>query len=335
MLFSEFKNILAFTRSVLNQVVILVTGGVTTAGVAVWEHFAGKSVSRDVYTDLVGGFLIMALYRSWLDERNKRAALEIAFGKPKVSGEIIGIGIASGFESANSNVFLHLRLVNESPAPVTLTGFALRVVLSGMPRTTETLGSLQNWQLVGKDIDQVGFRSLQRISYLNMDDLAQRVRVRPLERGVSVEGWIRFCPPFSGVEDAEQVALILKDALGYEHLVKSKERIGRLYNVEPKYAPIVVSRVARTCLACPSQFEGVTKEGKFVYAKYRSGCLQVSIGNTEDEAAFNVGNVVERRMDEKGDDSLRYEELCRATLGVVDWPSECPDMNRGPGWRTL
>lgn len=42
----------------------------------------------------------------------------------------------------------------------------------------------------------------------------------------------------------------------------------------------------RTCEAFPAQWEGVTYCGKFVYIRYRWGCLQLSVGDTEGGAVM-------------------------------------------------
>ena len=38
-----------------------------------------------------------------------------------------------------------------------------------------------------------------------------------------------------------------------------------------------VTKLVMTCGACPSQWEGETDDGRFVYVRYRHGCLTVSV----------------------------------------------------------
>lgn len=43
----------------------------------------------------------------------------------------------------------------------------------------------------------------------------------------------------------------------------------------------------KTCIACPSQWEGTLEDGKVVYARYRHGTLSVGVGHDIDEAIRN------------------------------------------------
>jgi len=43
-----------------------------------------------------------------------------------------------------------------------------------------------------------------------------------------------------------------------------------------------------TCPACPSQWEGATDDGDYVYIRYRNGHLSVGIGNSEEDAVDNA-----------------------------------------------
>lgn len=83
--------------------------------------------------------------------------------------------------------------------------------------------------------------------------------------------------------------------------------------------PIVVDDIEMTCEACPSQWEGRTRDGRFVYVRYRWGGLQVGFGATLDDAIAD-----ETIYREIGDDMhgvLSYDELRAATQddGIV-WP---------------
>ena len=46
----------------------------------------------------------------------------------------------------------------------------------------------------------------------------------------------------------------------------------------------------QTCIACPSQWEGILQNGKHVYIRYRWGILQFGIGGNGDTAAANTGS---------------------------------------------
>jgi hypothetical protein len=121
---------------------------------------------------------------------------------------------------------------------------------------------------------------------------------------------------------------------------------------------INVSEVVRTCHACPSQWEGTTNEGKRVYARYRWGFLRVDVDDEtifaeqigkeatpdqdeqvyesmkasgwQEEAIQSVRSSTEMMRQlaaERGeklsfDGHLSYQELRKATHGVISWPSQ-------------
>lgn len=43
----------------------------------------------------------------------------------------------------------------------------------------------------------------------------------------------------------------------------------------------ILRELEQTCWACPSQWEGKTDEGKYVYVRYRWGILSVGFGKDE------------------------------------------------------
>ena len=45
-----------------------------------------------------------------------------------------------------------------------------------------------------------------------------------------------------------------------------------------------LKELKQTCFACPSQWEGRTTDGRFVYVRFRHGRLSVGIANTFFEA---------------------------------------------------
>jgi hypothetical protein len=44
--------------------------------------------------------------------------------------------------------------------------------------------------------------------------------------------------------------------------------------------------LAKTCNACPSQWEGATDDGRHLYVRYRSGRLGWGLGDTIEEAVY-------------------------------------------------
>lgn len=89
-------------------------------------------------------------------------------------------------------------------------------------------------------------------------------------------------------------------------------------------AAIDVTSVVRTCYACPSQWEGETADGRYVYARYRWGYLCVGVGDSWDQA-IQAGSrpymaIVSKQLGDNMDGVLGYDELKMATAGVIVWP---------------
>ena len=81
---------------------------------------------------------------------------------------------------------------------------------------------------------------------------------------------------------------------------------------------IVVNELELTCSACPAQWEGRTNDGRWVYVRYRSGFLQVGVGDTLSEAVGS--DAIIRKVGDGADGYMTYEELREVTRGLVDWP---------------
>jgi len=92
---------------------------------------------------------------------------------------------------------------------------------------------------------------------------------------------------------------------------------------------VVVTHLVRTCSRSPSQWEGQTSDGRFVYVRYRWGCLQIGIGPSLDDAISNGGNLFERQLGGRHDGAMEIDQLRQATFGIINWPdsvdgvSEC------------
>jgi hypothetical protein len=65
-----------------------------------------------------------------------------------------------------------------------------------------------------------------------------------------------------------------------------------------------VLTLKKTCLACPSQWEGDLEDGRAVYARFRHGHLSVGIGGTVKEA---VGNAMSDQALYEGDIGDRFD----------------------------
>jgi len=83
---------------------------------------------------------------------------------------------------------------------------------------------------------------------------------------------------------------------------------------------IIVTTLVRTSLQSPSQWEGETSDGRFVYVRYRWGCLEIGIGQSLEDALSNSGKFFEQHLGERYDGSMEIEQLRQATLEIIEWP---------------
>lgn len=84
---------------------------------------------------------------------------------------------------------------------------------------------------------------------------------------------------------------------------------------------IVVTVLARTGLSSPSQWEGETSDGRYLYVRYRWGFLSIGIGHSRADSIEHSGNLFEEQLGHGLDGSLELEELRQATKELIEWPS--------------
>lgn len=109
---------------------------------------------------------------------------------------------------------------------------------------------------------------------------------------------------------------------------------------------IKVVTVNRTCLACPSQWEGSTDEGEFVYARYRGGHMRVDVAPTDlewSQQGHTNFTVYSEDFGEWLDGYITFEELKEHTKDVLEWPESDGEASisletavnvLGPNWFT-
>jgi hypothetical protein len=93
---------------------------------------------------------------------------------------------------------------------------------------------------------------------------------------------------------------------------------------------IVVEQLVQTCGACPSQWEGRTRDGARIYVRYRYGTLAIGIGATLDAAidqAISDAPALRLRISDAPDGFLEYDELRQVTRGTVTWPAALSPAN--------
>jgi hypothetical protein len=103
----------------------------------------------------------------------------------------------------------------------------------------------------------------------------------------------------------------------------------------PDGLPKVVA-LKKTCLACPSQWEGTLEDGRAVYARYRGGALSVGVGGHIDEAVSNGMSDHALFADYVGDGLdgfMDFEELKTHLHGLLEFPTDLVVENeREPSW---
>jgi len=93
--------------------------------------------------------------------------------------------------------------------------------------------------------------------------------------------------------------------------------------------PLELATLTRTCLACPSQWEGTLDDGRAIYVRYRHGELSVGIGEDIDDAVRNgmsdqalyaadIGDGVDGFMDVE-ELKTRLHGLLKLPVDIAAW----------------
>ncbi len=91
-----------------------------------------------------------------------------------------------------------------------------------------------------------------------------------------------------------------------------------------------VTQLTRTGESSPSQWEGITEDGRGIYARYGGGELSIYLGDPEDgpELAEANGRLIFLKVVDLEDfnaGSMTLAELKSHTAGFIDWPSRESD----------
>jgi hypothetical protein len=87
---------------------------------------------------------------------------------------------------------------------------------------------------------------------------------------------------------------------------------------------VKVKTFKKTCLACPSQWEGHLDDGRVVYVRYRHGELSVGVGKTINAAVQNAGSeeaLYAEELSDCLDGFMTFEELKGRLWGVLKFPT--------------
>lgn len=83
---------------------------------------------------------------------------------------------------------------------------------------------------------------------------------------------------------------------------------------------ITITKIKRTCWACPSQWEGKAKDGKAVYIRLRWGHLSVYVGKSIGDAIRNNKIIFEWHDKDHWNGLMENSQLAKLTRGVLRFP---------------
>jgi hypothetical protein len=93
----------------------------------------------------------------------------------------------------------------------------------------------------------------------------------------------------------------------------------------------------KTCIACPSQWEGILEDGRTIYARYRHGELSVGVGNDINEAVRNGMSDQALYANDIGDGLdgfMDFQELKAQLHGLLEFPADLVEHDRRPKLRS-
>jgi hypothetical protein len=79
----------------------------------------------------------------------------------------------------------------------------------------------------------------------------------------------------------------------------------------------IVKEIDMTTGACPTQWEGMTTDGEFIYIRYRHGYFTCGIGETEDDAISR--DVLWKEVPRWADGIMDWDEMMVLTEEILDW----------------
>ena len=86
---------------------------------------------------------------------------------------------------------------------------------------------------------------------------------------------------------------------------------------------LVIKRLAQTCGACPSQWEGWLDDGRAIYVRYRWGYLSICISSEPTEDIYEAvrgEEIFGERLGGGWEGVLEVEELIEATKNILKFP---------------
>lgn len=99
---------------------------------------------------------------------------------------------------------------------------------------------------------------------------------------------------------------------GYEKFFEyldASTAVGGDLEPAPKLDDPRIAESALTCSACPEQYEGQLRDGRFFYFRYRWGRVRLGVGGTSSDAI-------------RGTDGVQLEAVGDALQGIFDSPEQ-------------
>jgi hypothetical protein len=196
---SPMRELLTFLRAVGRHWITLVTGGAVTAGVAVWEHLHGVSVTPRYYGLILGFFLFVACYQAWLRQDRALLTEQEKNSKPKIKLDLREVRLIEVYESLPESqqnecyALLRVHLVNESPVAATVKDYRLRVTAGGRSQPSQPLPSLAKFKFKWQQPENSAtFGSEWKTVMEAIPALDKLTSGVPLERGHGYEAWLGF-----------------------------------------------------------------------------------------------------------------------------------------------
>lgn len=84
---------------------------------------------------------------------------------------------------------------------------------------------------------------------------------------------------------------------------------------------IKVTKLIRTCSACPSQWEGETEDGRYLYIRYRWGRLRGGVYKSDIDFIKNGGdyNLLVKILTETPDGYMTTKEMMPYFFNILDF----------------
>lgn len=82
---------------------------------------------------------------------------------------------------------------------------------------------------------------------------------------------------------------------------------------------VTITKITKTCAACPAQWEAKTDDGMVVYIRYRWGGLSICIGDTIDNAVMGK-EIMHTSYGNGLDGTMDYETLKEIAKKYIVFP---------------